>query len=233
MSGLSQEEPGTESHKPTFGELVRAQFSADNAWYRAKCQGEVDGEYKVFYVDYGNSETIPASKIRKLPEKFATLKPQAAESHLAYVKPPTLDQDYGSEAAEFLKELVEGKTMMANVEYTDGNQLYLSLGDRESQVHVNGALVRAGLAKVEKIRSKHLQPLISKLKEEEEKARQSHSCIWEYGDPGSDEDEDKEVKALQEKVKKELKKNAPPTKGKESEKSEAPKKDAKKDEKAE
>ncbi len=65
--------------------------------------------------------------------------------------------------------------MMANVEYRgDNGRLYLSLGDRESQVHVNAALLRAGLARVEKLRGKTLQAMYEKLKEEEDKARANH-----------------------------------------------------------
>jgi len=81
--------------------------------------------------------------------------------------------------------------MMAHIEYREGDSLFLSLGDRESQVHVNAALLRAGLGRVERVRGKHLQPLIEKLREEEDKARSAHTYIWEYGDPGSDEDEEK------------------------------------------
>jgi len=144
-------------------------------------------------VDYGNSETVPVSRIRKLPEEFnlKKLKPQAVEAVLAYLKAPPIEDDAGKEAAEFLKELVWGKTMMANVEKRDSNDvLHLTLGDRESQVHVNAALLRAGLAKVEWIRGEQFKEMMEKLKEEESKARSSHAGIWEYGDPGSDEDDE-------------------------------------------
>jgi len=191
MKQLAAQETGTDAYKPSFGELVLAQFTADDAWYRAKVVGETpEGEIKVFYIDYGNSETIPKSRVRKLKEEFdlKKLPAQATEARLAYVKPPALNQEYGHEAAEFLKELVEGKTMMANIEFKDGNTLYLNLGDRESQVHVNAAIVRAGLARVERVRG--AKDTMAKLKAEEEKARISHNYIWEYGDPGSDEEDE-------------------------------------------
>jgi len=192
MKNLATEE-STEAYKPHKDELIKAQFSADDAWYRAKVVKVVgDDEYQVFYIDYGNSESIPASRIRKLPQEFKTLKPQAVEAVLAYLKTPPIEDDNGKEAAEFLKELVWGKTMMANVEkrdFTTGT-LHLSLGDRESQVHVNAALLRAGLAKVEKVRGAQFREMLEKLKDEETKARAAHAGIWEYGDPGSDEDDE-------------------------------------------
>jgi len=204
MGQLSVEESVFDSsYQPKVKDIVKAQYTDDDQWYRASIiSQEQDGQYRVFYVDYGNSETIPVDRIRALSGNFRveTLKPQANKAHLAFIKPPTLDEDYGPEAAEFLKELVESKTMMANIEYKNTeNSLFLSLGDRESQVHVNAALVRAGLARVKKPRGEYLNKpksavdqLIAKLKEEETKARTSRTCMWEYGDPGSDEDEEKD-----------------------------------------
>lgn len=62
-----------------------------------------------------------------------------------------LDQEYGQEAAEFLKELVEGKTLYASVEFRDGNNLHLTMGDN-ANLFVNAAIVRAGLARVERVK---------------------------------------------------------------------------------
>lgn len=188
MKALSLQ-PSQGPHSPAVGELVSAQFSEDDAWYRAKVVSVKNGEATVFYVDYGNSETLPTSRVRPLPSELPKLAHQAHQAQLAYVRPPTLNEDYGPEAAEYLKELVWGKTVVANIEYRDDNKLYLSLGERETGVHVNGALVKAGLAKVEKLRGKHLQPVLDKLREEEDVARKAHLGIYAYGDPGSDDDE--------------------------------------------
>jgi staphylococcal nuclease domain-containing protein 1 len=201
MKNLSIVDDNNESYKPKIGELVKAQFSVDNEWYRAKVLEEVDGEYSIIYIDYGNMETIPSNKIRKLHPNFNTqkLRPQAYEAQLAYIIPPKLSDDYGLEAAELLKELVWDKKLVATVEYkenvgTENEKLFLSLGNHESENYVNCALLRNGLAKVEKVKSKYLKSIIEKLKEEEEKAKSEHLSIWEYGDPGSDEDEPKKKK---------------------------------------
>jgi len=189
MKNLSTEE--SQIHKPKVGELVRAQFTADEAWYRAKVlEVKNDDTYKVFYIDYGNFEVLPGSRLSKLNEPYKELRPQAFEGSLAFVKPPTLEEEYGKEAAEFLKELVWGKTMVATVEEQTNDKLLLTLADPESMIHVNAALLRAGLAKVEKRRERRLQKLLEKLKEEELEARTKHIYLWEYGDPGSDEEEE-------------------------------------------
>lgn len=185
-------------YTPKEKEVVKAQFTADDTWYRAKVMKVQDNnEFKVQYVDYGNSEVIPASRIRKLAPELNKLPHQATEAVLAFLKTNPIEDDFGREAVEFLRELVWGKTMMANIErkerLADGtHRLHLSLGDRESQVLVNAALLRAGLARVDRVRGEQYREMLEKLREEESKARQSHLGIWEYGDPGSDdEDEDR------------------------------------------
>jgi len=190
MKSLSVQDT-TEAHSPAVGELVKAQFTADDAWYRAAVTGTTpEGEFNVHYIDYGNVESLPASRIRKLDPSFKQLAPQAQLAKLAYVRVPAIYEEFGREAAIFLRDLVWGKPMVANVEYRDGGALFLSVGDRESQVHVNAALLRAGLARVENIRNKSLQALLDKLREEETKARRAHVCLWQYGDPGSDDEDD-------------------------------------------
>eukprot|EP01116_Phalansterium_solitarium_P001294 TRINITY_DN1108_c0_g1_i1.p1 TRINITY_DN1108_c0_g1~~TRINITY_DN1108_c0_g1_i1.p1 ORF type:complete len:918 (+),score=421.64 TRINITY_DN1108_c0_g1_i1:113-2866(+) len=188
MKALSlQAEQGP--HSPAVNEIVSAQFTEDDAWYRAKVTSVSGGEVGVFYVDYGNSETLPTARIRPLPQELPKVAHQAHPAQLAYIRPPKLADDFGPESAEYLKELVWGKTVVANVEYRVDETLFLSLGDRESGVHINGALVKAGLARVEKLRGKHLQPVLDKLREEEDVARKAHVNLWTYGDPGSDDDE--------------------------------------------
>eukprot|EP01114_Cavostelium_apophysatum_P017323 TRINITY_DN511_c0_g1_i1.p1 TRINITY_DN511_c0_g1~~TRINITY_DN511_c0_g1_i1.p1 ORF type:complete len:1076 (-),score=417.04 TRINITY_DN511_c0_g1_i1:108-3335(-) len=216
MANLSTDDATTEGFAPKVGSVVRAQYSVDDQWYRATIQAvEENGNLKVFYGDYGNSETIPASRVAPISAKYndKSLPLQAKEAHLAYVKPPAISDDYGTEAAEFVRDLVEGKTMMANIEYRDDNgHIYLSLGDRDSGVHVNAALVRAGLALVKKPRGvqftkgrKEIDQIIAKLKEEESVAKTSRTNMWEYGDPGDDDDEAREFGH-------DAKKKAPPAK---------------------
>ena len=126
--------------------------------------------------------------------EYKDLPAQAFEAQLAFVRTPGLDEDYGQDAAMLLRDLVLGKTLLANVEYKDGNKLFLSLLDNETHEFVNGAVVRAGLARVENVRSRHVNPMVERLRDEEDKARSAHSFIWEYGDPGFD-DVDEDAKA--------------------------------------
>lgn len=48
--------PITGAYTPARGDLVAAQFSEDNEWYRAKVIGVNKGSANVLYIDYGNKE---------------------------------------------------------------------------------------------------------------------------------------------------------------------------------
>lgn len=179
---------------PQPGELVIAHFEDDDSWYRGKIVKKVGSDFEVFYIDYGNSEVLPNTKIQQLPADLANFPPLAKEARLAYIRAPTLDNEFGHDAAMFLKEMVWDKSVCANIEYRDGETLYLSIGDRQSDVHVNAAILRAGLGRVERVKGKYFQPLIERLREEEDKARAARVYMWQYGDPGSDDEEETTTK---------------------------------------
>jgi len=185
------------------GDLCLTQFSGDHKWYRTSVIERPKGnQVTVLYVDYGNTETVSLNSLKSIDKKFTTLPYQAKECFLAYIKVPTVDEEeFGHEAAEFFRELVWDKKLFGHVEYTEGNKYYLSIGEISTGVLVNAALVKAGLAQVDKKKPReHTGPssagqvdgarLWVVLKEEEEQARKAHRNIWQYGDIDEDEDDD-------------------------------------------
>jgi ATPase subunit of ABC transporter with duplicated ATPase domains len=58
-----------------IGEKVQAKYTADGKWYNATVKGIKGDSYLVFYIEYGNSETLPTSSIRKF---IARGKPQSS-----------------------------------------------------------------------------------------------------------------------------------------------------------
>lgn len=199
------------AYKPKAGELVKAQFTADDVWYRAEVTGITDGQYEVSYVDYGNSEVIPESRIRKLDASlgFNHLKRQAYEAQLAFIIPPGINDEHGGEAADLFRDLVWGKNLVANIERREKQgekdnikeKLHLMIVDNKDGVLVNGVMLREGLARLERIVEKRARDtknedkVAQSLKMEEDLARSDHLFIWEYGDPGFD-DPDEEPKKL-------------------------------------
>ncbi|XP_019849024.1 PREDICTED: uncharacterized protein LOC100635893 isoform X3 [Amphimedon queenslandica] len=54
------------------GQLVCAQFSEDDSYYRARVLHKIDKDYEVEYLDYGNQEVVPLTRIFKLHPQLLT-----------------------------------------------------------------------------------------------------------------------------------------------------------------
>lgn len=184
------------AYTPKKGEIVAGQFSVDDNWYRAEVTRIINGKegsetlYQLLYVDYGNVEVVPASRIRALGADFslAILPRQATHGRLAFVRAPRIDQDHGVDAAATLKELVWDKKLVATVQYKDGDATYVTLSDTEgTKTPINASLVAQGLARVQKSRTQ--SAFYETLLEEQKKARERRLNIWQYGDLDSDEDQ--------------------------------------------
>ena len=69
---------------PKTGDLVSAKFTEDNQWYRAKVKksSAVKKEAVLYFIDYGNEETLLFSRIRPLDTKFKSLPGQVTEARL-------------------------------------------------------------------------------------------------------------------------------------------------------
>ncbi|KAI9187680.1 hypothetical protein H9P43_002071 [Blastocladiella emersonii ATCC 22665] len=112
------------------GDLVSAQFTADNAWYRARVRKVAKNAITVFYIDYGNAEVVSMDRIRALPAAFASALPaQAQEARLSYVRTRAADREYGRDAVDRLRDLTEGKKLIANIDRVAGGLVWVSLFD--------------------------------------------------------------------------------------------------------
>ena len=69
------------------GDFVLAQYSVDDAWYRAKVigTGTEDAIVQVFFIDFGNLECIAPDKVIMCPESFLELPCQAIACSLSTV----------------------------------------------------------------------------------------------------------------------------------------------------
>ncbi|KAG0237947.1 hypothetical protein BGW42_008047 [Actinomortierella wolfii] len=184
--------------KPRIHEIVSAKFTEDNQWYRAKVlRNTPDGKSaEVLYIDYGNSETIPLSRVRPLPPKFSSLPAQAQEAKLSYVQVPALDEDYGHEAATRFRELVGGRQLVGVVDQREHGAMHLTLYDPEISQNpdrsLNNEMVRDGLARVSTksryARHPSNQVLVSGFQESMELAKRERLNMFEYGDNTADDD---------------------------------------------
>ena len=85
---LSANPPLPGAYNPKRGDLAAAKFSEDDQWYRVKIEKVSGPNVNVFYIDYGNKETLNVTRVATLPPGFASDKPFASEFILACVKLP-------------------------------------------------------------------------------------------------------------------------------------------------
>ncbi|KAF9352123.1 hypothetical protein BGX34_000166 [Mortierella sp. NVP85] len=184
--------------KPRANEIISAQYSKDNGWYRAKVVRNIPEtkSVEVLYVDYGNSETIPLSRIRPLPPQFNSLPHQAHQAVLSFVKVPERNEDYGQAAYEQFEDLVSGRQLVGVVEQREHGVLHLTLYDpkvsQDPDRSLNAEMVREGVALVTlKARYARLptnQNLVAKLQEASALAKRERRNMFEYGDVTADDD---------------------------------------------
>ncbi|XP_070558426.1 uncharacterized protein [Ptychodera flava] len=138
---------------PARGEIVVAQYSDDNRWYRALVTDvqEQNGDVtlEVFYVDYGNSEWLSITSIRQIQEEFLRLPFQAVECFLAGIE-PTLEegQSWPEDALKLFEEETVNKRLIGHIKYRTGSVLHVDLycTEDDKEVEVNKLLVEHGYA---------------------------------------------------------------------------------------
>ncbi|KAL1788808.1 tudor domain-containing protein 1 isoform X1 [Sigmodon hispidus] len=64
---------GQLSYRPRMGEACCAKYTSDDLWYRAIVLEASDSALKVLYADYGNTETLPHSRVQPIPAQYLEL----------------------------------------------------------------------------------------------------------------------------------------------------------------
>jgi len=196
-------------YEPAKGEFIFAKFVDDQKYYRARVnyvndKDKQNVQYRVSFIDYGNSDLLHKEDIRRLDNsKFGTkvLKAQAQTGRLAFVKAPKIDEEFGKEAADLLKSLVWKEHLIGKY-WVDRNNYYnIKLGVPSKKIFASATMVTEGYARV--TRSNTEDPVYTALKEAEEQARKSTIGIWVYGAvPDSEEEKEEELLKKKEKEKK-------------------------------
>ena len=115
--------------------------------------------FEVFYIDYGNQEVLPYSHLRPIPSSVHSVPGLAQLCSLAFIKVPSLEEDYGHEAAEYLSELTlnSSREFRAMIEEKDtsggkskgqgsGTVLLVTLVDVEASSSINAAMLKVCLS---------------------------------------------------------------------------------------
>lgn len=187
---LASNPPLPGAYKPARGDLSVAKFTGDDQWYRVKVEKVSGSNVSVFYIDYGNRETINVTRVADLPSRFATDKPYAHEHVLACVTLPS-DNDDKKLAVESFKEDVMDKILLLNTEYKLSSTVSaVTLVDSSTNDDIAKGLISDGLLLVQNQRDRRLTKLIEEYRKAEEDAKHSRRNIWRYGDIRTDDEKE-------------------------------------------
>ncbi|XP_065359944.1 staphylococcal nuclease domain-containing protein 1 [Calliphora vicina] len=175
------------AYTPKRGDLCAAQFSADNQWYRAKVERVQDGNATVLYIDYGNKEVVPFTRLAALPAGFTSERPFATEYALALIQLPADNEDKEEALRAFAEDVLNRKVQI-NIEMKSGTGPSLAtIHDPSTNVDIGKQLVSDGLVMVEKRGERKLRELIDQYKAAQQAALNAHLAIWKYGDITQDD----------------------------------------------
>ncbi|NXC30206.1 TDRD1 protein, partial [Campylorhamphus procurvoides] len=139
--------PSSASFRPAAGNMCCAQFTEDNLWYRAIVRAYVSEDtVLVDYVDYGNSDSVPLTRLRPVIPALTDLPAQAITCSLAGIKPPL--GTWTSEGISFMKKLVKDKVLTIKVVDKEGSTSVVELVDASVTPAINilSLLVEEGCA---------------------------------------------------------------------------------------
>ena len=128
-----------------IGAAVCAQFTEDDSWYRAEIL-ETIPNIVVRFIDYGNCEELPASRVKRLNPDFAVLPRQAICLSLFGVSPQSL-QEFSEDKKAAMEELCSEKCYVGEVHEITDITIVGSLLDQQSNVDLLEELCRANIVR--------------------------------------------------------------------------------------
>ena len=89
----------------------------DGLWYRGRITKVVCSQHvEVCYIDFGNCETVPVSKVKTIKEELLQVPAQAIRCSLASISPAgDSDIEWPDDALERFKELAMQKQLVGEV----------------------------------------------------------------------------------------------------------------------
>ncbi|KAJ8950005.1 hypothetical protein NQ318_002416 [Aromia moschata] len=144
----------------------------DDEWYRVKIERVQGGKATVHYIDYGNKEVLPTTRLASLPAAYASDKPFATEYVLPHVSLPK-DEEFSAMAIKYLKDDTAVSKLFLNVEYRNqGSPSAASLHlDKTSESDIVRNLIKEGLLIVDNVKGRRHNKLLEAYKEAQEAAK--------------------------------------------------------------
>ncbi|MFT7799310.1 staphylococcal nuclease domain-containing protein 1 [Arapaima gigas] len=186
---IASHPPVEGSYTPRRGDYCISKF-ADGEWYRARVEKvESPAKVHVFYIDYGNRETVPSTRLAALSPAFnvRTLPAQATEYTFAYIQVPQ-DEDARADVVDCVVRDIQNTQCLLNVEYVGPTCPHVTLQFSDTKDDVGLGLVKEGLVMVDVQKEKHLQKMVrhhfvGRLR----RVSPFQLNIWRYGDFRADD----------------------------------------------
>ncbi|KAM9316401.1 tudor domain-containing protein 15 [Gastrophryne carolinensis] len=133
---------------PQPGMLCCALYSKDGHYYRAVVTEVQNREITVYFIDFGNTETIPFYDAKILLPQFSDMPALAMCCTLAYAYP--VEDVWVREANDFFKETVANKALLCHV-LSKKKFMYvveMRLSEKSENSNILSVLVEAGYAEI-------------------------------------------------------------------------------------
>nr|3BDL_A Chain A, Staphylococcal nuclease domain-containing protein 1 [Homo sapiens] len=169
---IASHPPVEGSYAPRRGEFCIAKF-VDGEWYRARVEKvESPAKIHVFYIDYGNREVLPSTRLGTLSPAFSTrvLPAQATEYAFAFIQVPQ-DDDARTDAVDSVVRDIQNTQCLLNVEHLSAGCPHVTLQFADSKGDVGLGLVKEGLVMVEVRKEKQFQKVITEYLNAQESAK--------------------------------------------------------------
>jgi hypothetical protein len=139
--------------------IIAARFHVDNNWYRASIRSIDENELDVFYIDFGNQETIDLKNCRELLEKYKEIPP-----HAIHCSPINSNLNYS-----YLKKYeFEGKEVECDFLKLEENIFEVKLYENGKIIdHLNSASKESDQNTVEMISNIELLPEVEEIRKSE------------------------------------------------------------------
>ncbi|NXX92080.1 TDRD1 protein, partial [Centropus bengalensis] len=139
--------PSNPAFHPATGNVCCAQFTEDDLWYRAAVIAYVsEDRVLAAYIDYGNIEVLPVTRLRPMIPRLMDLPAQAIRCTLAGVKPPS--EAWASEAISLMKQLVKDKVFTVKIVNKESYRSVVELIDASVTpvMNISNYLIERGCA---------------------------------------------------------------------------------------
>jgi len=178
-------------------------FQQDGAWHRVRIVGRTknEGEQRVFFIDYGNTDIMQSASLKQLPEDLVSTPGAARQGVLIGCwSPPDTKKpnNRGARALQRLTELIYQHPVTAKIEAKQGSNYYVTLfteagPNGEPAVNVNQDLLENGFVKLADANRSPaaVAPLIAELAQYQESAKSQQIGVWELGRDDDEDDGDK------------------------------------------